>query len=103
MRRDRRLRDEAEKELLKLIEAYPDEVRFYGLLAEMYSSGNQDEKAIETYEKLFELDPNNALGQLSIIEFYKRKNDSENLLLSPLTSIPTSSRRMSTGRVRTNC
>lgn len=71
--------DEAISELMKLIEAYPNEVRFYGILAEVYSTANMIEKAKETYNKLFEIDPENGMGQLSIIEFYKRQGEAENL------------------------
>ncbi len=71
--------DKAIDEVLKLIDAYPDEVRFYGILAELYWSGKQDEKALETYEKLFRIDPENGLGQLSMIEYYKRKGNQKEL------------------------
>jgi tetratricopeptide (TPR) repeat protein len=71
--------DLAVEEIKKLIHAYPEEIRFYGILAEVYSTGNMNEKARETYDRLFEIDPNNGMGLLSVIEFYKRLEESENL------------------------
>ncbi len=71
--------DKAIKEVLKLVNAYPNEVRFYGILAELYWSGKQDEKALETYQKLFKIDPDNGLGQLSMIEYYKNKGEQEEM------------------------
>jgi len=73
--------DKAINEVLKLINAYPNEVRFYGILAELYWSGKQDEKALETYQKLFKIDPDNGLGQLSMIEYYKNRGKQEEMLV----------------------
>jgi len=53
------------------IKKYPDELRFYGLLAELYSSLGKQKEATECYNKLMEEDPENALGYISMIEFYK--------------------------------
>ncbi len=57
--------------LKKSIEVYPDELRFYGLLAEQYSSVGKEQEAQEYYKKLLNVDPENALGYISMIEFYK--------------------------------
>lgn len=68
----------AYNEILRLIEHYPNEPQYYGILAEMYTNDNLFTKAEENYEKLFALDSNNALGQLSIIDFYRKKMDYDN-------------------------
>ncbi len=57
--------------LRKGANAYPDELRFYGLLAELYSSIGREQEAQEYYKKLLDADPENALGYISMIEFYK--------------------------------
>ncbi|MDR1171445.1 MAG: tetratricopeptide repeat protein [Bacteroidales bacterium] len=57
--------------LAKGIRMYPDELRFYGLLAELYSSTGREREAQENYTRLLEVDPENALGYISMIEFYK--------------------------------
>jgi len=67
----------AYNEIQKLIKHYPGEAQYYGILAEMYINDNLFLKAKENYKKLFELDSTNSLGQLSIIDFYRRKVDYE--------------------------
>ena len=57
--------------LKKAIRMYPDELRFYGLLAELYSMTGREKEAQENYTKLLEVDPENALGLFSMIEFYR--------------------------------
>ena len=57
--------------LKKGIKKYPDELRFYGLLAELYSATGREKEARENYTKLLEVDPENAIGYISMIEFYK--------------------------------
>ena len=66
--------------LLKGVEKFPDEFRFYGLLAELYSSVGKEQKAQQYYEKLLEVDPDNALGYISMIEFYKDYGNDERAL-----------------------
>ena len=57
--------------LKKAVKAHPDELRFYGLLAELYSMTGREKEARENYTKLLEVDPENAIGFISMIEFYK--------------------------------
>ena len=61
---------ETETFLKKAIAAFPDRL-FYGLLAELYSSTGREKEARENYSKLLEVDPENAYGYISMIEFYK--------------------------------
>ncbi len=60
-----------EKVLKKSVEIYPDELIFYGLLAELYSAIGKEQEAQSYYTKLLQVDPENALGYVSMIEFYK--------------------------------
>ena len=57
--------------LKKGVKNFPDELRFYGLLAELYSAAGREKEARENYTKLLEVDPENAIGYISMIEFYK--------------------------------
>ena len=68
----------AYEEIEKLITHYPNEPRFYGVIAEMYTNDNLFMKAEKNYNKLFELDSTNTLGMLSIIDFYRKKMDYDN-------------------------
>ena len=61
----------AVKELESLIQAFPDEIRYMGMLAELYSSLNQIDKAKEVYKTIFQLDSTNSLALISITDFYR--------------------------------
>lgn len=65
----------AYNEIKKLIRHFPGEPRYYGILAEMYTNDNLFIKAKEYYDKLFSIDSTNELGQLSIIDYYRKKMD----------------------------
>lgn len=69
----------AYNEIEKLIKHFPENPAYYGILAEMYTNDNLFLKADENYKKLFELDSLNTMGQLSIINFYRKKVDYENV------------------------
>ncbi len=68
----------AYNEIEKLIKHYPNEAGFYGILAEMYTNDNLFSKAEENYNKLFAIDSTNSIGQISVIDFYRKKMDYEN-------------------------
>lgn len=71
-------KSKAFNEIEKLIRHYPNEAEFYGILAEMYTNDNLFSKAEENYNKLFALDSTNSTGQISVIDFYRKKMDYEN-------------------------
>lgn len=64
-------------EIKKLVDAYPQEPRFYGVLAETYVQNQQFDLALETYKKLLEVDKNNGLAHLSLADFYRLTNNPE--------------------------
>ena len=72
----------AYNEINKLIKHYPNDSRYYGILAEMYTNDNLFLKAEENYKKLFELDSTSQLGQFSIIDFYRKKMDYDNAFVT---------------------
>ena len=69
--------EKAALELEKLIEKNPKEVRFYGMLAELYQANNMPKKALETYEKLRAVDPNDPHIHLSLSNYYRSIGDKE--------------------------
>jgi tetratricopeptide (TPR) repeat protein len=88
--------DEAEKELLALIDKNPENVTYYGMLAELYETVNQNEKALKLYEKIITLDPENGIVHLSLANLYKYTGEKEKsreqekiAFLSPFVSIDT--------------
>ena len=72
----------AYEEINKLIKHYPNEPRYYGIIAEMYTNDNLFLKAEENYNKLFDLDSANVLGLLSVIDFYRKKMDYDNAFIT---------------------
>jgi tetratricopeptide (TPR) repeat protein len=62
----------AHNEITRLIEEFPGDPRFFGILAELYASIGMFDEALESYNKLFELDPENGMAQLSVAEFFLR-------------------------------
>lgn len=67
-------KDKAIEETRKLIQSFPDETRYYGMLAELYASYKEYDKAEEMYDKLFSMDSTNRLGQISLVKYYQSKN-----------------------------
>lgn len=63
-------------EIEKLIKANPTVSKYYGLLADMYLTDKNREKALENYNKIIEIDPNDGFVHLSIASFYLEANDS---------------------------
>ncbi|MCK5464252.1 MAG: tetratricopeptide repeat protein [Bacteroidales bacterium] len=69
--------DLAVAELLALIALAPEEVRYLGVLAELYTTLDRKEEAKRTYKKIFEIEPSNGVAQLSMAEFYRLENNTE--------------------------
>lgn len=57
--------DNAVNEIKKLIDAYPDEVNYLGMLAELYSLNGKKDKANEVYQQILEIDPQNPQALLA--------------------------------------
>jgi predicted Zn-dependent protease len=60
---------EAEEKAKQLIEKFPDEINYKGLLAEIYSTKGENTKAMDIYRELMEKNPDNPETQLSFISF----------------------------------
>jgi tetratricopeptide (TPR) repeat protein len=69
--------DKAADELLKLIAAYPKEVSYYGMLAELYQANGMNDKALAMYTRILEIDPENPIVHLSLADYYRSIGDKE--------------------------
>lgn len=69
--------DGAIREVEKLSEAYPNEVRYQQMLADAYTQIGKPEKANEVYRKLAEKDPNNPFARLAMADHYRSKGENE--------------------------
>jgi tetratricopeptide (TPR) repeat protein len=63
-----------ERVLTLAIERFPEESKFYGLLAEYYASIGDYSSALTYYLELLVIYPDNEKGLLSIIEFFRVNN-----------------------------
>ncbi|PJB14562.1 MAG: hypothetical protein CO118_08005 [Flavobacteriales bacterium CG_4_9_14_3_um_filter_32_8] len=69
--------DKAANEIQKLINAFPDELKYQVLLADLYLANELIEKAFAVYNVILEKDPQNPYAHLSLYDYYKSKNENE--------------------------
>jgi len=69
--------DNAIAEMQKLIDNNPREVRYYGIMAEIYENTGNNELALENYNKILEIEPSNGFVHLSLYEFYKYRGQKD--------------------------
>ncbi len=69
--------NKAVEELEKLIDLYPDETRYYAVLAELCLNNGLNEKAEWAYQKIIELDPENPYVHISLADYYKKNGNEE--------------------------
>ena len=62
-----------EKTMLDALQKFPEDPLFIGPLASYYRQTNQTQKAIEYYEKLVKLAPNNQTAKEDLVELKKAK------------------------------
>jgi tetratricopeptide (TPR) repeat protein len=70
--------DKAAAEVMKLITQNPQDAQLYGILAEIYQAQKEYDKALEAYDKLKAIDPDNPYLHLSLADYYRNKGDNEN-------------------------
>ena len=67
--------DKAFEEIQKLIDTYPGEAKYYGLLADLYQSQGDKENAMLNYQKILQLDPENGFVHFSLANYYFEDGD----------------------------
>jgi len=70
-------KDEAVAEYERLINLFPDESRYYALLAEYCAKNQMNEKAIWAYEKIVEINPDDPYVHISLADYYKKAGNNE--------------------------
>jgi len=71
------MQDSAVAEYEKLISLYPDETRYYALLAEYCAKNNLNEKAEWAYQKIEKINPDDPYVHISLADFYKKTGKDE--------------------------
>lgn len=69
--------DAAANELKKLIESNPTEIRYYGVLADIYMTNGRKKEAFKVYQEMEELEEDNYLVQFSLAEYYRAEGERE--------------------------
>ena len=67
--------EKAAKEIQNLIEAYPDEVRYYIYLAELYELNGYDKNAEEVYAQIRAMNSNSSEVHMAMGDYYTRKKE----------------------------
>ena len=68
-------KENAAQEYQKLIDADPDEPKYYSLLIDFYMTNNEQDEAYAVLQKLLALDPNDPRANLVLASYYQRKGD----------------------------
>ena len=61
--------------LQELIQANPENPRYYAMLAQVYSEMGKNKDALKMYEKVEELNPNDPYINISLLEFYENNGN----------------------------
>jgi tetratricopeptide (TPR) repeat protein len=69
--------NKAIEECLILVNAYPEEQNYYGLLAELYFQNNQPENALLAFNDLLKINPDNGLAHYSLAKYYRNNGELE--------------------------
>jgi len=69
--------DKAAAEINKLIALYPDEISYWGILANMYDANNMPDKAISCYQEILKKEPHNGIANFALGIIAQRKNENQ--------------------------
>lgn len=72
--------DKAAAEIRELIEAYPRNMDYYGMLGQLYRANDQGEKALEVYQEMIKLDSTDPRPHLDLANYYRQQDQLEQSL-----------------------
>lgn len=67
--------DKGVEEIEKLCEAWPEEIRYKSILAELYINQGMEDEALGMYREIVEKEPGNAYIHISLADFYRKKGE----------------------------
>ncbi len=82
-------KSKAKKEIYKLIKEFPEKTDYLGLLAELYISTDDESKALNIFDRMLKLNPDNGFVYFYLTDYYRGKKDfakSNDFLLKALNS-----------------
>ena len=74
-------------ELEKLIKQNPDNLRYYGLLAQLYAENGKTKDALKTYERMKEVNPEHPYINISLLELYEMNGETDKAFNELLNAI----------------
>ncbi|NOR86283.1 MAG: tetratricopeptide repeat protein [Bacteroidales bacterium] len=69
--------DKAVHEMILLSNTFPEEETYCSMIAEMYMQNQQAAEALEWYEKVLKINPNNPYIQITLADYYSKMGDFE--------------------------
>jgi len=72
--------ENAINEIKALIEVFPSEIKYWGILADLYTNLGKGTLALEAYNKILELDTNDPNIHMSLANYYKSIGNEEKYL-----------------------
>jgi tetratricopeptide (TPR) repeat protein len=72
--------DGAANEIKNLIASNPNEIRYYGVLSDIYLSNGRKEDAYAVFQKMKDLDPTSYFVQFSLAEYHRSEGNQEKFL-----------------------
>ncbi|MBI4945398.1 MAG: tetratricopeptide repeat protein [Bacteroidetes bacterium] len=69
--------DKAVGEAQKLINAFPAEMNYYRMLAELYFQNKKLKEGLDVCKQIFNIDPNDPQTHLMIADYYENNNENE--------------------------
>lgn len=84
--------DGAFRELKSLVDAHPHDMNLQVMMGNWLLNNDQKAKALETYQHVLQVEPDNAQGQMALIDYYRvegMKEDADKLLYEMLINPKT--------------
>lgn len=72
--------DKLLEELKKLVDTYPNDTRYIGIYAETLMNYGKNKEALNAYDRLFKIDPDNGIAHLSYGEFLMKIGETQKAL-----------------------
>lgn len=72
---------EAKTVLQRAVQQYPEEARFWAMLAQVYDELGDPKKALELYEKALALQPDDSMTRIALAQYYYDNNRQEDAFL----------------------
>lgn len=74
-------------ELEKLIGQNPENLRYYNMLAQLYTENGKDKEALKVYEQIKQINPDDPYINVALLEFYEKNGEQDKAFSELITAI----------------